>query len=242
MAYIGNEPRTANFPVDYFTGNGTTTTFNMQVAPASPSAISVAIDGVVQAPSTYSVDVLQLIFTEAPPATIMNNIVVVHLGKYLDIGVPSDSTVTYPKIQTVTANKLLGRTTESSGTVQEITLGSGLSITGGILNASPVTTLTTAVLANATTFTVAHGLGRRPFLVIPSLVVSTSNNEWAVDDEIYRWIDGLTGVADSTINVGADATNIIATVNNSNVAITKKTTGGNSAAPVTNFRLRFRVT
>jgi Repeat of unknown function (DUF5907) len=134
MAYIGNEPKTASFPVDYFTGDNVTVGFTLQSAPASSSAIHVAIDGITQAPNTYSVSGLTLTFTEAPPTTTVNNVVVVHMGLLLDIGIPSDGTVTYAKIQTVTANKVLGRTSESAGIPQEITLGSGLQITSGVLN------------------------------------------------------------------------------------------------------------
>lgn len=44
--------------------------------------------------------------------------------------------VTYAKIQNVTSNRLLGRATAGSGTVEEITLGTGLSYTGTTLNVS----------------------------------------------------------------------------------------------------------
>lgn len=44
--------------------------------------------------------------------------------------------VTYSKIQNVTANRLLGRESTSSGIPQEITLGTGLSLSGTTLNVS----------------------------------------------------------------------------------------------------------
>lgn len=47
-----------------------------------------------------------------------------------------NNTVTYTKIQNVTGNRLLGRS-DSSGVVQEITLGTNLSFTGTTLNVSP---------------------------------------------------------------------------------------------------------
>jgi hypothetical protein len=48
----------------------------------------------------------------------------------------NNQAVTYTKIQNVTANRLLGRQSTSSGSPQEITLGTNLSLTGTTLNAT----------------------------------------------------------------------------------------------------------
>ncbi len=47
-----------------------------------------------------------------------------------------NTAVSYAKIQNVTDNKLLGRSAGSNGSVQEITIGSGLSLSSGTLTAS----------------------------------------------------------------------------------------------------------
>jgi hypothetical protein len=44
--------------------------------------------------------------------------------------------VTYAKIQNVTDNRLLGRSAGSAGDVQELTVGAGLTLTGGVLSAT----------------------------------------------------------------------------------------------------------
>ena len=48
----------------------------------------------------------------------------------------NNQAVTYSKMQNVTANRLLGRQSTSSGSPQEITLGTNLSLTGSTLNAT----------------------------------------------------------------------------------------------------------
>lgn len=45
--------------------------------------------------------------------------------------------VTYAKIQNVTAARVLGRETSGAGSAQELTLGTGLSLTGTVLDAVP---------------------------------------------------------------------------------------------------------
>lgn len=79
MAYIGNQPTSAAFLTDQFSGNGSTVAFTMSVAPANTASIIVAISGVVQDPTTYSVNATTLTFSAAPPSGI-GNISVRYLG------------------------------------------------------------------------------------------------------------------------------------------------------------------
>ncbi len=55
MSYIGASPTTSAFVTDTFNGNGSTVAFTMSVAPANTTSIIVAVSGVLQDPSTYSV-------------------------------------------------------------------------------------------------------------------------------------------------------------------------------------------
>ena len=79
MAYIGNPLQTATFLTDLFSGDDTTTGFTLSVAPANSASLIIAVDGVVQEPSTYGVVGTTLTFSEAPPLGT-DNISIRYLG------------------------------------------------------------------------------------------------------------------------------------------------------------------
>ena len=79
MPYIGSSPSQVAFLVDTFSGNGSTTAFTTSVAPANTASVLVAISGVLQDPSTYSVSGTTLTFSAAPP-TGTGNISARYLG------------------------------------------------------------------------------------------------------------------------------------------------------------------
>jgi len=106
MSYIGNQPTTVAFLTDQFSGNGSTTAFTMSVAPATTSSILVAITGVVQDPSTYSVVGTTLTFSAAPP-TGTGNISI----RYLGIPASGVTTTAYRTVTEFTATA--GQTTFS---------------------------------------------------------------------------------------------------------------------------------
>lgn len=98
MSYIGNQPISAAFLTDTFSGNGATVAFTMTVAPANTSSILVAVTGVVQDPSTYSVSGTTLTFSAAPPSGT-NNISV----RYLGIPASGVTTTAYRTVTNFTA-------------------------------------------------------------------------------------------------------------------------------------------
>ena len=79
MSYIGNTPITASFLTDTFSGTGSATVFTMTLAPASTTSVLIAVTGVVQDPSTYTVSGTTLTFSAAPPSGT-SNISVRYLG------------------------------------------------------------------------------------------------------------------------------------------------------------------
>jgi hypothetical protein len=106
MAYIGNQPTSAAFVTDLFSGNASTTAFTMSVAPANTASILVAVSGVVQSPDTYSISGTTLTFSAAPP-TGTGNISV----RYLGIPATNVTTTAYRTVTEFTATA--GQTTFS---------------------------------------------------------------------------------------------------------------------------------
>ena len=95
-----------NFTYDSFTGDGVTTTYTLTDDVGSVNAILAYIDGIVQPTTAYALPTTTSIqFLTAPPSGSV--IRCLHLGFQSTVGVPSDGTVTTPKIATnaVTAAK-----------------------------------------------------------------------------------------------------------------------------------------
>jgi len=144
MSYIGNAPISAAFLTDTFSGNGSTTAFTMTVAPANTSSIIVAITGVLQDPSTYSVSGTTLTFSAAPPSGTSNISV-----RYLGIPASGVTTTAYRTVTNFTATA--GQTSFS---VPSYTVGYIDVYRNGVRLVSTdytATTGTTVVLANACT-------------------------------------------------------------------------------------------
>jgi len=98
VAYIGNIPTTAAFVTDTFSANGSGTVFTLSVAPATTSSILVAVSGVLQDPSTYSVSGVTLTFSGAPPSGTSNISV-----RFLGIPASGVTTTAYRTVTEFTA-------------------------------------------------------------------------------------------------------------------------------------------
>ena len=129
MAYIGNTVRSVPFIVDTFSGNASATTFTLTRAPASTTSIAVFVNGAYQQPTAnYSLDITSIVFTAAP-STGTNNIQVLHIGEgQIASQVPSDATVTTPKmaanvaVTAFTANTSLRVPVYTSNTTRNSTI------------------------------------------------------------------------------------------------------------------------
>ena len=107
MPYIGKSPQHGNFTelTDFsgdFDGSDAThalteSVSGLAITPLMPSAILISINGVIQEPTTdYTVSGTNITFTTAPAAT--DSFFGVVMGQQLDVGTPSDSTVTSGKL------------------------------------------------------------------------------------------------------------------------------------------------
>lgn len=144
MSYIGNAPISAAFLTDTFSGDGTTVAYTMTVAPANTSSIIVAVTGVLQDPSTYSVSGTTLTFSAAPPSGTSNISV-----RYLGIPASGVTTTAYRTVTDFTATA--GQTSFS---VPSYTVGYIDVYRNGVRLVSTdytATTGTTVVLNNACT-------------------------------------------------------------------------------------------
>jgi len=144
MSYIGNAPISVAFLVDTFSGTGSQTAFTMTVAPANTSSIIVAITGVLQDPSTYSVSGTTLTFSAAPPSGTSNISV-----RYLGIPASGVTTTAYRTVTNFTATAA-----QTSFSVPSYTVGYIDVYRNGVRLVSTdftATTGTTVVLVNACT-------------------------------------------------------------------------------------------
>lgn len=189
MSYIGNQPTTASFPFDQFSGNGSTTAFTLSYAPASTTSVVVTVSGVVQNPSTYSLSGLTLTFSAAPP-TGTSNIGVLYLG--IPASTPSGS------LGTPTAGTLSNCTVDGTDAVgfRNIPINEQITTYVAVLSDSGKAISHPSSDANARTFTipanssVAYPLGTvLTFVNMTVQVVSISINT----DTMYLAGTGTTG-------------------------------------------------
>lgn len=113
MSYIGNSPISVAFLTDTFSGTGAQVAFTMTVAPANTSSIIIAVTGVVQDPSTYSVSGTTLTFSTAPPSGTSNISV-----RYLGIPASGVTTTAYRTVTNTTATA-----SQTSFTIPSYTVG-----------------------------------------------------------------------------------------------------------------------
>ena len=79
MSYLGNSPLGGQIVSEFFSGDGSTTTYTLSYPYGNEASTMVFVSGVKQKTDSYAVINGQLVFTEAPPAA-SQNIEVIYLG------------------------------------------------------------------------------------------------------------------------------------------------------------------
>ena len=170
MAYIGRQAgQLGNYiRCNTITPDGSTTTFALTnvldstaVAPGSENNVICSVSGVIQAPSTaFTINATNIVFSAAPDADDTVDFILV-LGQTVDIGTPSDNTVTMAKISGTIPNSKLDTIANSKLANSSITInGSSVSLGGSTTIstiARPTITTSSAIIAPSTnaSFTLA---------------------------------------------------------------------------------------
>lgn len=97
-----------NPKVQRLSGDGTTVQFTLNTTPPNTNFLDLYISGIYQQKNTYSISGTTLTFTEAPPSGTDN--IEVEWGSTLDIGTPSDASVTAAKLTSTAITDKLGYT------------------------------------------------------------------------------------------------------------------------------------
>ena len=207
--------------------------------PVSPESVVLAIDGVVQSPSSYSFSAATVTFdTSIASTSTMNFMYQIGVGL---MTTPSDSSVTtdkiannavtYPKIQDiVTANRVLGRA--SAGEVQEVQVsndmlvnnaitlnGSSVALGGSatvqaVLNFPTFTSVTPSVITNAQTAVVIAGTN---FVSVPYVDAINSSTGAIVTADSVSFASAASITATFTLPV--DGTYYIRIENNDGLSV-----------------------
>ena len=113
MPFIGQEPQVGAYHVlDSITASATAT-YNLQLngaafSPASANHLLVSLNGVLQKPgASFNVSGSQITFSSALTSSDNINFIMA-LGNVLDVGTPTDGSVTNNKIVSMAASKLTG--------------------------------------------------------------------------------------------------------------------------------------
>lgn len=80
MAYLGQQPTTGLYRSEFFSGDGSTTTYDLAFPYGNEASVLVFISGVKQKTDSYGLINGQIIFLAAPPAG-SENIEIVYLGE-----------------------------------------------------------------------------------------------------------------------------------------------------------------
>ena len=181
MAYIGKQPVVGNFvKLDTITTSATAT-YNLlnggvAYSPQSPNHCLVSLNGILQAPTdSFTISGSTIIFSNALTTSDVIDFIIV-LGDVLNIGIPSDGSITTAKLTsslslttpTIT-NQTITNYTESVVAIGTVTTSNTISLTSGTLQTATLTAST------ACTFTMPTATAGKSFVLLLKQAASTGN-------------------------------------------------------------------
>lgn len=93
-----------------------------------------------------------------------------------------------------------------------------------------------AVLAASQVQTLAHNIGMVPRSTIVSLRNTTASSGWVINDEIFRWLDGVSGITDTDVGYGISGQDtVLLSGVGANLAINNKTTAAVASSAKANW-------
>ena len=197
MAYIGREPQVGNFQVcDAISVVNGQAAYTMQVSsvnvsPETANHMLVSLNGVLQAPgSSYTVSGSTITFASNLVTGDVINFIQI-LGSTLDLGVPSDSTVSLAKL---TATGTKNSTTFLRGDNTFAAAGGGklLQVVSAVATAATETSSTTFVATNSTVDITPSATSSKIFVIAHGIIDSKANGNQAYAT-LYRDSTNLAG-------------------------------------------------
>ena len=193
MAYIGKQPVVGNFvKLDSITTSATTT-FNLTnggvaYSPQSPNHCIVSLNGVIQSPNTsFTISGSTIVFISALTAIDVIDFILV-LGDVLNIGTPSDNTVSTAKLATdLTVTHALG----SAGSPS-------ITFTGDTNTGIFSPTADTIAFAEGGTEVMRINSGGDVLIGVTTTPSGTIGGSGFIDDTVGRWILYLATTANAT--------------------------------------------
>jgi len=167
MAYVGNTPTTQAFTsaIDYFSGNGSTTSFTLSRPVASVAQVEVTVNNVPQNPSTaFTVSGNTLTFT-GTPSSGTNNIYVQYTSPVTQTVQPGTGTVGTAQIQDgavvtqdIAANAVTPAKMSRTGTAGQVLTSNGAGADPSYTSISSLPGSQGQVFTSNGTFTIPSGI------------------------------------------------------------------------------------
>ena len=201
MAYIGREPQIGNFQVcDAITVVDAQAAYTMQVggvdvSPETANHMLVSLNGILQAPTTsYTVAGSTITFASALETGDVIDFIQI-LGNVLDLGVPSDNTVSLAKL-TATGTKDATTFLRGDNSFAEAGGGKVLQVLTATDSTQRTTTSTSFVTAsNTLSVDITPSAASSKVLIMISTVIGNNTEEAQAISTIYR---DSTNLGDST--------------------------------------------